>query len=86
MVLKLGKIGFIETLFFVDVLGCFAPATAATPMAISLKNVCLVSLSLKEYPGFQQSQKIFFYRIEKGCLSPDLNRGQPDLQSGALPN
>jgi hypothetical protein len=47
MVLKLGKIGFIETLFFVDVLGCFAPATAATPMAISLKNVCLVSLSLK---------------------------------------
>jgi hypothetical protein len=35
---------------------CFAPATAATPMAISLKNVCLTSLSLKEYPGFQQSR------------------------------
>jgi hypothetical protein len=55
MALKLEKIGFIETLFFMDALGCFAPATAATPMAISLKNVCLISLSLKEHPGFQQS-------------------------------
>jgi hypothetical protein len=52
------NLGFVETLFFVDVLGCFAPATAATPMAISLKNVCLISLSLKEYPAFQQNREI----------------------------
>jgi hypothetical protein len=45
-------LGFVETLVSVDALGCFAPAAAAPPGAISLKNVCLMFLSLKEYPGF----------------------------------
>jgi hypothetical protein len=43
----------------VDVLGCFAPATAATPMAISLNNVCLIPLSSKECPGFLQSPNLY---------------------------
>jgi hypothetical protein len=58
MELSLRLLGFVETLVFVDALGCFAPAAAATPRAISLKNVCLIFLSLKEYPGFQQSRKM----------------------------
>jgi hypothetical protein len=40
----------------IDVPGAFAPASVASPGAIALKNVCLMFLSLKEYPGFQQSR------------------------------
>jgi hypothetical protein len=45
--------GFVKSLVFVDALGCFAPAAVATIRVISLKKVCLIFLSLKEYPGFQ---------------------------------
>jgi hypothetical protein len=44
--------------FFVDAPGCFDPAAAATTGAISLKNVYLVVLSLKKYPGLQRSRGI----------------------------
>jgi hypothetical protein len=47
--------GFVETLVSVDALGCFAPAAAATPGAISLKNVCLIFLSLKEFQDFNRA-------------------------------
>jgi len=57
---KKGEFGFVETLVIVDVLGCFAPATAASPGAISLKNRCTIFLSLKVYAGFQQSREFNF--------------------------
>jgi hypothetical protein len=41
------NLGFVETLFFVDVPGCFALATAATPMAI-ITEKCLSHISLVE--------------------------------------
>jgi hypothetical protein len=44
--------GVVETPIFVDALGCFAPAAAATPGAISLKKSFLIFLMMNEYPGF----------------------------------
>jgi hypothetical protein len=39
--------GFVETLVFVDALGCFAPATAATPQG-DITEKCSSHISLVE--------------------------------------
>jgi hypothetical protein len=69
--------GFVETLVFVDALGCFAPAAVATPRAISLKKVNLIFLSLKEYPGFQQGHFFIDYFAASdapGAVAPPMWR------------